>query len=148
MRPFLERLSKRVHPLALGNVHRVHQQIKQLARNLLGLHPMKGRDLDKIIEALTIRFYSHLHMINRHEAREILGGEHVDFAPDKLSQLLDLLLRSYETDLKLRAPFHLNDFLGDEFQKEARFVGGAVESREWSYLFETKALLRQHYRQT
>src|SRR5579872_6017388 len=35
--PFLTRLANLVHPLALGNVHRVHLQIKQLARNLLGL---------------------------------------------------------------------------------------------------------------
>ena len=34
LRPFIDRLTDRVHPLALGNVHRVHQQIKKLADKL------------------------------------------------------------------------------------------------------------------
>ena len=93
LRLFIDRLVERVHPLALGNVHRVHQQIKRLARKLLEPHPIDGRDLSKVIESLTTRFYSHLHMINRHEAREILQAEHVEFASDELAALLDKLLR-------------------------------------------------------
>src|SRR5271165_70732 len=41
--PFLQKLVTDVHPLALGNVHRVHQQIKKLGSSLLNLHPVKGR---------------------------------------------------------------------------------------------------------
>lgn len=144
LRPFLEQLTERVHPLALGNVHRVHQQIKELGRKLLELHPIKGRDLDEAIEALTTRFYSHLHMINSHEAREILGEAQVEFASAELARLLDELLRSFEDDFKLRSPFFLNAHLGEDREKEARFIGGAVESKAWSYLFETSAKLRQH----
>jgi hypothetical protein len=144
LRPFLERLTDSVHPLALGNVHRVHQQIKQLARKLLELHPINGRDLKSVIEALTTQFYSHLHMINRHEAREILGEGHVGFASDTLARLLDELLRTYEDDFNLRRPFFLNAHMGDERDKTPRFVGGAVESMVWSYLFEVNARIRQH----
>lgn len=144
LRPFLELLTKRVHPLALGNVHRVHQQIKQLARNLLELHPIDGRNLTSVIEALTTRFYSHLHMINRHEAREILGETQVEFTSDALARLLDDLLRNYEDDFKLRRPFYLNTLMGDDIEKTARFIGGAVESKAWSYLYELNAKLRQH----
>lgn len=144
LRPFLDRLTERVHPLALGNVHRVHQQIKQLARKLLDLHPVPGRDLSTVIEALTTRFYSHLHMINRHEAREILGEAHVEFASEALGRVLDELLRTYEDDFQLRRPFFLNAHLGNDREKDARFVGGAVESKSWAYLFEVQAKLRQH----
>lgn len=144
LRPFLERLTERVHPLALGNVHRVHQQIKQLAGKLLKFHPIEGRDLPTVIEAFTTRFFSHLHMINRHEARAILGEAQVEFASTELEKLLDELLRSYEDDFRLRKPFFLNAHLGDDSEKDVRFVGGAVESKSWSYLFETKAKLQQH----
>ena len=96
LRPFLQRLVECVHPLALGNVHRVHIQIRQLAKRLLEHHSVEGRNTDEIVDALTTRFYSHLHMINRHEARDILGEEQVKFARTELAQLLDELLRQYD----------------------------------------------------
>lgn len=140
----LQRLAQEVHPLALGNVERVHRQIKQLARNLLDLHPVDGQQLDSVIESLTTKFWSHLHMVNRHEARAILGDERVQFAPDDLAVALDELLRAYENHFNLRQALFLKTFLGDEPSKEVRFIGGALETTAWGYLFETRALLRQH----
>ena len=142
--PFLDRLTERVHPLALGNAHRVHQQIKKLARELLQFHPTKGRNLNDVIESLTTGFHSHLQMINRHQAREILGNEHIEFASDELASLLDKLLREHETEFALRRPLFLRSFLQDDAERESRFIGGAVESKKWSYLYETKVSLRQH----
>jgi len=142
--PYLTRLTEAVHPLALGNVDRVHRQIKQLARNLLNLHPVPGRDCDKVIEALTMKFWSHLHMVNRHEAREILSEEHVVFADQPLASALDDLLRAYEDTFHLRRTFFLAQFGADEPQKDVRFIGGVLESEIWSYLHETKAVIRQH----
>lgn len=141
--PFLKRLTELVHPLALGNVHRAHLQIKQLARNLLTSHPVEGRDVEKAIESFTSRFYSHLHMINRDEAREILSNQQIEFADQNLARLLDDLLRSYEDDFELRKPFFIGARLGDLPTMEARFIGGAIDSKAWSYLFETCATLRQ-----
>jgi len=141
--PFLEMLAKKVHPLALGNVHRVHLQIKQLAQNLLKLHSIEGRDLDKIILSLTTRFYSHLHMINRHEAREILGEQQVEFAKQELSNALDDLLRTYENDFALRKPFFLAAHFAINPAEEDRFIAGAIESKSWSYLYETRVKLSQ-----
>ena len=66
--------------------------------------------MDEIIVALATRFYSHLHMINRQEAREILG-EQVEWADVKLSTALDGLLRCYEEDFRLRKPFVLGGFM-------------------------------------
>src|SRR5439155_1977631 len=138
----LDRLTAQVHPLALGNVHRVLQQIKQLAVNLLDLHPVKGEDKEKIVTALTQKFYSHLHMINPDEARSILG-ERVDRASAPLATAMDNLLRAYEDTFKLRQTFFLSSYLEDKQESEVRFIGGVVESRTWSYLFETKATIRQ-----
>jgi hypothetical protein len=140
--PFLQSLSDRVHPLALGNVHRAHLQTKQLAKNLLNLHNVQGRDVDDVVDALTSRFYSHLHVINRYEANDILGSQ-VEFSSDTVTRLMDELLRAYEDDFALRRPFFISSLMGDEQRKEVRFIGGVVESKAWSYQFETKGVVDQ-----
>jgi len=141
--PFLEKLIASVHPIALGNVHRVYQQIKQLASALLDLHPIVGRDNKAVVDKLTTQFYSHLHMINRHEAREILGDEHVSFASQELADAMDQLLQRYKSDFGLHKPFMLSAHLGDKLEENVRFVGGVVESRAWSYAFATTARIKQ-----
>jgi hypothetical protein len=144
--PCLDRLVSQVHPLALGNVHRALLQIRQLATKLLKLHPHgEHENVDTIVKALTTHFYSHLHMINRHEAKEILGDRVVLALPD-LAAVLDELLRSYEQSYNLRKPFLLFSFMEGKVEHTARFIGGAVESQAWSYLHETKAKLRVHSR--
>lgn len=144
--PCLDRLMSQVHPLALGNVHRVHSQIKVLAKNLLGLRsPNAGTEFDTIITALTSRFFSHLHMINRHEAKVILG-DRVAFAPDDLAKALDDLLHCYEQNFSLRHPFLLHSYMENKTEADVRFVGGVVESKSWSYLNETSAHVRVHSR--
>ena len=138
----LKRLASKVHPLALGNVHRVLQQIKQLAENLLSFHPVTGEDPQKIVSALTTKFFSHLHMINRHEAKEILG-ERVEFASDELAEALDDVLRAYESQFALRQKFYLGNLLDDNSAVPFRFVGAVLESVTRSYLFETAGAVRQ-----
>jgi hypothetical protein len=140
MSDFLQRLVDRTHPLAIGNAYRVSQQIKQLATELLALHT-KG-DTEKIVEKFTTRFYSHMHAIPRREAKAILGDK-IEFADESLTSSLDRLLRSYETTFELRKPFVLTAHMNDEAQKMLRFIGGAIESTKWSYLFETTARVSQ-----
>jgi hypothetical protein len=143
LNPYLMRLANEVHPLALGNVDRVQRQVKQLAGKLLDLHPVEGRSTAEVITALTTKFWSHLHVVNRHEAQEILGAKQVEFASDELAGALDTLLRGYEDTFELRRPFFLTSFMGEEPSKEGRFIGGALESTFWSYLHETSARIRQ-----
>ena len=139
----LQRLATEVHPLALGNVNRVLQQIKQLAVNLLNLHPVEGEDVQNIVRALTTQFFSHLHMINRHEAKEILGNR-VEFASVELSDALDDVLRAYEDQFALRKKFYLRNLLDDsDAELPFRFIGALLESVMRSYLFETTGVVRQ-----
>ena len=140
--PFLMRLAQEVHPLALGNVHRVHRQIQRLAGELLALHPIEGRNVENVIKALTSEFQSHLHIINRHEAAKILGTQ-VSHASTELGIALDDVLRGYEDDFDLRRPFVVGAYLKDNACEDVNFVGGAVESRTWSYLFRTRGRLHQ-----
>lgn len=142
MQPFLQKLIESVHPLALGNVYRVLQQITRLAGKLLELHPKSDRKPADIISALTSQFWSHLHMINRHEARRILGSR-VEFASARLTNAMDALLREYEDSFQLRRTFYRSSFVGDNAEAPYRFVGGVLESRHWSYLFVTTGVIRQ-----
>lgn len=139
----IQELLQKVHPLALGNVHRTQCQIEVLARALLQKHYGGGDKLDGMIKRLTTSYYSHHHMISRREARDILGEDHVGFADDDFAEALDCLLRQYEDDFGLRQPFILSAFIEDDAEKEARFIGGCVESDAWGYLFETQTKFQQ-----
>jgi hypothetical protein len=83
-------------------------------------------------------------MINRHEALQILGKEHVEFASDDLAKALDELLRAYEVRFRVRTPFVLSGYMKDAHENQARFVGAVVESGCWSYLCETHIRFAQH----
>lgn len=67
------RLAEAVHPLALGNVHRSIEQIRQIAEKLIRLHApdAPADDVAERIRRLTTAFYTHNHMINREEAESL-----------------------------------------------------------------------------
>lgn len=145
LQPFMQKLADEVHPLALGNVHRVHELVSRLAKKLMAFHALPGRNLEGIVKKLTIETYSHLHMIGREEAKEILGAQIVRKAGVRLEARLDLLLRAYEDDFDLREPLFGSRFMGSkDTEREFRFIGGALESRHWGYLHETKGKMTQH----
>ena len=66
-------LTEKVHPLALGNVHRFYAQSRMIARKLLGLHmdSKQTHIIDEITETLTAKLFFHGHPINRKEAMEL-----------------------------------------------------------------------------
>lgn len=144
LQPHMECLTKNIHPVALGNVHRVHKLILRLAEKLLKAHRSEERNISKTIEKLTVEPYSHLHMFNRKEATEILGSDHVIQADDKLEIALDNLLKQYEDDFSLRSPLFISRLMGTTNPtKDFRFIGGMVESQKWGYLFETTGTITQ-----
>lgn len=101
-----ETLAQSVHPLALGNVKRSINQIRQLAKKLIRLHPPAHGDdeLSAMVTRLTTEFYSHQHLIGRSEARE-LGLPILD-ADAALDQLLLDYYEELKTDLLLLEPFN------------------------------------------
>lgn len=143
LEPHIERLTERVEPLALGNVHRVLQQIRQLATWLLSFHTQDGAKVESMVKALTTEFQSHIHMINRHEAKKILGEDRVESAGGELPSLLDRLLRGYEVRFLLRRHFFVQPHMGDEPMRNMRFLGASIESAKWGYLYETLVAVRQ-----
>jgi hypothetical protein len=137
----LSLLPESVHPVALGNVYRVLRQIEILTSKLLSLNGEK-KDTERIVRAFTTEFYSHQHMINRHEASEILG-DRVVHANDDLDVALDELWGAYKKSFELWQPYSLVEKIGDELLVRRRLIGGVVESTDWSYLMETNLQIRQ-----
>jgi hypothetical protein len=94
-----------VHPLALGNVQRSINQIRQLARKMLALRKKAPSDSDakSLVARLTTELYSHAHMVSRREALEI--GLPVKMPDDTLEGLLLDYYSLLCTDLQLLEKF-------------------------------------------
>lgn len=99
------RLAENVHPLALGNVHRSIEQIRQLAEKFIALHSPDDdhEDVQERIRRLTTGFYTHNHLINRQEALEL--GLPVEQPDDKVEQLVLDYYGQLIADLELRSKF-------------------------------------------
>src|SRR5262249_19328528 len=87
------RLAESVHPLALGNVKRSIEQIRELARKLLRLHPpeLSDEELRNLVTRLTTELYSHSHLITPKEATDL--GLPVE---DPSEAIENLMLRYYD----------------------------------------------------
>jgi ClpP class serine protease len=92
-----------VHPLALGNVNRIHNLIRLIAKRLLKSHnkPLKEDEIEKIVEYFTEKLYSHQYFIGRREAREELGVKSVVDAPAPLAKAMHELYEAYRDEVGL-----------------------------------------------
>src|SRR3989304_3175624 len=79
-----------IHPLALGNINRIHNLIRMIARRLLKSHklPMKEDEIEKLVDYFTEKLYSHQYFIGRKEAKEDLGLKMVVAANDSLTEAM------------------------------------------------------------
>lgn len=102
-------LTQKIHPLAIGNVQRSHNQSRLMARKLLKLH-MKSEsqepEIERLIDTLKSNLFYHGHPINREEARTELKLKVAVPPPEVESLMWDLYLQ-YEGDLKLNEPFNV-----------------------------------------
>jgi hypothetical protein len=141
------RLAGSVHPLALGNVHRSIEQIRQLAEKLIRLHApdASAEDVKERIRRLTTAFYTHSHMINRKEAESL--GLPVK-TPSKVVD--DLLLDYYDAlvaDLELSDKFDPSKFIVAAQQNPAgaptshRFERAIIETRTTADVFVTEGAI-------
>lgn len=100
-------LTDKIHPLAIGNVQRSHNQSRMLARKLLRLHMNKSQEheIEKLIDTLKSNLFYHGHPINRDEAKQDLGLHAVE-PSDEVEGIMWELYLQYESDLKLCEPFN------------------------------------------
>ena len=92
-----------IHPLALGNVNRIHNLIRILAKRLLKSHkvPMKEDEIEKLVDYFTEKLYSHQYFIGRKEAKEDLGLKTVQYADGVLSEAMTNLYEEYKNEMGL-----------------------------------------------
>ena len=92
-----------IHPLALGNVNRTHNLIRMLARRLLKSHtsPMREEEIEKVVDYLTEKLYSHQYFIGWKEAKEDLGLNAVVRADNGLANLMTELYEGYQKEMGL-----------------------------------------------
>lgn len=128
-----------IHPLTLGNVNRTYNLIKILAKRLLKSHkqPLKEDEIEKVIDFLTEKLYSHQYLIGRKEAREELGLKTVVPADKQLSDLMTRLYESYAKETHMTEAWNPETELGEN-QSQIRKVYNIafVESDSKSDRFE------------
>lgn len=141
-------LGEKIHPLALGNVHRNWLLIRSLAQRLLNLRQelIDENKVKNIIYSLTEKLYAHNHMIPRREALFDIGL-HVHFADETLDRLMWKLYEDYAMELKLAEPFDPSRLLKGS-RTEFEVPGGIVESLNGDDYFIFKGVVEhQDYRE-
>jgi hypothetical protein len=123
-------LAERIHPLALGNVHRNYMLIRSLAKKMLALHqmPLKEGRIEHIVDNLTEKLYAHNHMISRREAMDEINLS-VSIPDKNLESLMWSLYQDYAEELALSEPFNPSEQLIED-KAEFEVVSGYVESIE------------------
>jgi hypothetical protein len=114
-----EKLTERIHPLALGGVYRSHALIRLMAEKLLKLHTKdkeKSQRISQIVDKLAEKLYYHAYLITRTEAEE-LGLKIVKPQKD-LEDLMWNLYSEYETAMELGRPFNPFDYIRPELEAE------------------------------
>ncbi len=139
-------LTTQVHPLALGNVKRVHSHIREIARRLLELH-VRGEGAEerikRVVSTLTEELYSHAHQIGRVEATQILGDDLVVLPSEKEEAAMWELYRHYEDFFELADTFNVKEWMREDEEKELAATGGVIESEGMSHLFKGTTKVRR-----
>lgn len=121
-----------IHPLALGNVNRTHNLIKILAKRLLKSHnaPIKEDEIEKVIEFLTEKLYSHQYYIGRKEAKDDLGIKTVINAEEELAKLMTEIYEEYEKEMNTRKIWNPENEIEGKPENRKEYKIAFVESDE------------------
>lgn len=121
-------LAERIHPLALGNVHRNYLLIRSLASKMLRLRNfcLSSEDEEKIVDNLTEKLYAHDYTITRREAKEEIGLP-VSYPNAELETAGWMLYEDFASELQLGEPFYPGD-VSPGCRIEFEVPAGALES--------------------
>jgi hypothetical protein len=128
-----------IHPLALGNVNRIHNLIRILAKRLLKSHksPMKEEEIEKIVDYFTEKLYSHQYFIGRREAKEDLGLKTVVYADENLAKVMTELYEEYAKEMELGKIWNPENELGmNVAQTKREYKIAFIETTQLSNYFE------------
>ncbi len=121
-------LAEKIHPLALGNVHRNYLLIRSLAHKLLGLRncSLCRDNAQRIVDSLTEKLYAHNYTITRREAVKDIGLPVL--CPDgELERIIWALYQDMAHELQLGEPFDPREVAAGH-RKEFKVPAGVVES--------------------
>lgn len=107
-------LTDQVHPVLLGNVHRLLEQTELVALRLLETrkNAFSEEENRAIVKQLSAKIYSHRHAIHRTEAVKRLGLHHVKNAEDYgIDEVLWELYTVYRDMFSFDGPFRPNEHL-------------------------------------
>lgn len=117
------RLTKKIHPLALGNVYRKIQLIRILANKLIELQNEENRPepeiINRIVENLTEKFYTHDFFIGREEAKNLELS--VKESNEELEKLMWNLYELYEKESQMLIPFSPEKIFDDNIGNRQKF---------------------------
>jgi hypothetical protein len=134
----LTKLTERLDAVALGNAHRTHSHIRDVARRMLLSRnkPHSEQTMATIVETLAERVYAHGHAIGLKAAKEI--GLPAVAAEPNIDQLMWELLNEYEEDMKLLHPIDPAAALAgtDKYSEDA--VIAIVETKAGAHEFTGK----------
>jgi len=100
----LNNLSNLVHPLSLGEVHRIKAQIQMLAMKQLKYQKISRRKQKEIINFLCKESGSHDYTIYRREAKEELGLN-IEKPNDSLYSIIKDIYNDMKNEMELDNPF-------------------------------------------
>ena len=128
-----------IHPLALGNVNRIHNLIRILAKRLLKSHAVQPpeEEIEKIVDYFTEKLYSHQYLIGRKEAKEDLGIKTIVDADNDLSNVMTDLYEEYNKELDFGKIWNPENELGvNAVQNKKDYKIAFVESSSFSNFYE------------
>ena len=135
-----------IHPLALGNVNRIHNLIRILAKRLLKSHklPMREDEIEKLVDYFTEKLYSHQYFIGRKEAKEDLGLKTVVDANDLLSKTMTDLYEEYNKELDFGKMWNPENELGvNAMQNKKDYKIAYIESSQLSNYYDISVEYRK-----
>ncbi|MBX9906388.1 hypothetical protein K2X96_00650 [Patescibacteria group bacterium] len=137
-------LTKEVNPTRLGSIHRTHALVRRLATKLLSLHkePVSERQTKEIIDHLAQKLFSHSHLINRKEAKEIGFDNIIEYADKATEKAADNLMTYYSDYLKIDEEFEPLKEIGEkEVKKEIPLSLAVVHSKDLKYDFKANCVI-------
>jgi hypothetical protein len=135
-----------IHPLALGNVNRIHKLIRVLAKRLIKSHKaqLKDDEIEKLVDYFTAKLYSHQYFIGRKEARDDLGLKTVVDANDTLSKAMTDLYEEYNKELDFGKIWNPENELGmNAVQNRKDYKIAFIESTQLSNYYNISVEYRK-----
>ena len=137
-----------IHPLALGNVNRIHNLIRILAKRLLKSHKSQLREdeIVKLVDYFMEKLYSHQYVVGRKEAEEDLGIKTILNADAVLSKAMTDLYEEYHKELEFGKIWNPENELGlNAVQNMKDYKIAFVESGSLSNHYEISAEYRKQH---